>query len=86
MTIIVSDMTNEGINEWVGRKVESVIKESGVKKTAVTAKTGMPYSTLNSKIKAHSAFTVDELYRIAIATGTDPMELIPPQFSAGKAA
>lgn len=79
-------MTNTGINEWIGRQVETAIKNNGIKKTAVSEKTGMPYSTLNSKLKGYSAFTVEELFKIAIAVNADPMDFMPLQFGAEKVA
>ena len=75
-------ITETSTNAWVGRKVNSVIVDSGIKKKAIAEKTGMPYSTLNSKIHGYSPFTLDDLIRIAEVTSHSPMDFIPPQFTS----
>lgn len=73
-------ITETTANEWLSKKVTEVIADSGITKKAIAEKTGMPYSTLNSKVRGYSPFTFDELLRIANVTNRDPSEFVPPQF------
>jgi hypothetical protein len=73
-------MNNGDIDTWLGNRVEEIIKNDGFKAKAIAAKTGMPESTFYSKRKAYSSFTFLDIYRIALATGHNPSEFIPPQF------
>lgn len=79
-------ITATDTSKWLGRKVDSVIVESGIKKKAIAEKTGMPYSTLNSKIHGYSQFNFDDLLRIAQVTNTDPSAFVPPEFTQAVAA
>ncbi|KFF31681.1 helix-turn-helix domain-containing protein [Bifidobacterium bombi] len=73
-------ITNTSTDTWLGQKVQSVIASSGIKKTAVAEKTGMPYSTLNSKLRGYSSFTFDDIIRIAQVLKCDPCVFLPPSF------
>lgn len=79
MTNIVMNMTNVDIDHEIARAVSSAIDQSGIKKTFLCEKTGMPYSTLNSKLRAYSSFTVAEIYAIADAMKISPNPLLAPQ-------
>jgi predicted transcriptional regulator len=81
---IVNPMITQNINTWVGPKVDSVIADAGMTKAAISEKTGIPYSTLNSKIHGRSPFSLDDLLRIAEATHHSPMDLLPVQFHASQ--
>lgn len=73
------NMTNIEIDYEIARAVNAAIDQSGIKKTFLCEKTGMPYSTLNSKLRAYSSFTVAEIYAIADAMKISPNPLLAPQ-------
>ncbi|MCI1635164.1 helix-turn-helix domain-containing protein [Bifidobacterium sp.] len=79
MTNTVMNMTNTDIDHEIAQAVNSAIDQSGIKKKFLCEKTGMPYSTLNSKLRAYSSFTVAEIYAIADAMKISPNPLLAPQ-------
>lgn len=79
MTNSVMNMTNTDIDHEIAQAVNSAIDQSGIKKKFLCEKTGMPYSTLNSKLRAYSSFTVAEIYAIADAMKISPNPLLSPQ-------
>ncbi|KFI56551.1 helix-turn-helix domain-containing protein [Bifidobacterium callitrichos] len=68
------------LNAWVGHRIETLIRSKGMTKRAVSEKSGMPYSSLNSKIKGYRGFDLDDILALAEAIGEPPSELLPPQF------
>ncbi|KOA62598.1 hypothetical protein BBM1114_10805 [Bifidobacterium breve MCC 1114] len=85
MTVVVSrysiaHMSN--VNAWVGHQVETKIQQKGLTKKFVSEKSGMPYSSLNSKIKGYRGFDLDDIVAIAEAINESPAALLPPQFTA----
>ena len=66
--------------KWIGERIEQFIKSKGMTKRAVSEKSGMPYSSLNSKLKGYRGFNVDDLLALADAIGESPAALLPPQF------
>ena len=76
MAIIVSHMRYSDINQRIAYKINAAIKASGIKKVALSEKTGMPSSTLNSKLHAYTPFTVEEVFRIAEVINCDPILLL----------
>ena len=50
-------------------------------KRFVSEKSGMPYSSLNSKLKGYRGFDLDDILALAEAIGESPSELLPPQFT-----
>lgn len=84
MTVIelgysVAYMSN--VNAWVGNRVDEKIREKGMTKRFVSEKSGMPYSSLNSKLKGYRGFDLDDILALAEAIGESPSELLPPQFT-----
>ena len=80
MTVIelgysVAHMSN--VNAWVGNRVDEKIREKGMTKRFVSEKSGMPYSSLNSKLKGYRGFDLDDI----LALAESPSELLPPQFT-----
>lgn len=69
-------MKYSDINQRIASRVDAAIKASGIKKVALSEKTGMPSSTLNSKLRAYTPFTVEEVFRIAEAISCDPILLL----------
>lgn len=69
-------MKYSDINQRIASRVNAAIKASGIKKVALSEKTGMPSSTLNSKLRAYTPFTVEEVFRIAEAISCDPILLL----------
>lgn len=69
-------MKYSDINQRIASKVDAAIKASGIKKVALSEKTGMPSSTLNSKLRAYTPFTVEEVFRIAEVISCDPILLL----------
>lgn len=75
-------MTETNINTEIADAIEKAIDQSGIKKKFLCEKTGMPYSTFNSKLRAYSSFTVDEIYRIAGILNISPLQLLMPRASS----
>jgi len=69
------------VNAWVGNRVDETIREKGMTKRFVSEKSGMPYSSLNSKLKGYRGFDLDDILALAEAIGESPSELLPPQFT-----
>lgn len=69
-------MKYSDINQRIASRVDAAIKASGIKKVALSKKTGMPSSTLNSKLRAYTPFTVEEVFRIAEVISCDPILLL----------
>lgn len=69
-------MRYSNINQRIASKVNAAIEASGIKKVALSEKTGMPSSTLNSKLRAYTPFTVEEVFRIAEVISCDPILLL----------
>ena len=69
------------VNAWVGNRVDEKIREKGMTKRFVSEKSGMPYSSLNSKLKGYRGFDLDYILALAEAIGESPSELLPPQFT-----
>ena len=69
------------VNAWVGNRVDEKIREKGMTKRFVLEKSGMPYSSLNSKLKGYRGFDLDDILALAEAIGESPSELLPPQFT-----
>lgn len=69
------------VNAWVGNRVDEKTREKGMTKRFVSEKSGMPYSSLNSKLKGYRGFDLDDILALAEAIGESPSELLPPQFT-----
>lgn len=69
------------VNAWVGNRVDEKIREKDMTKRFVSEKSGMPYSSLNSKLKGYRGFDLDDILALAEAIGESPSELLPPQFT-----
>lgn len=69
------------VNTWVGNRVDEKIRKKGMTKRFVSEKSGMPYSSLNSKLKGYRGFDLDDILALAEAIGESPSELLPPQFT-----
>lgn len=68
------------VNAEVGHRVELLIRQKGMTKRAVSDKSGMPYSSLNSKLKGYRGFDVEDIIALAEAIHETPANLLPPQF------
>jgi len=77
------DNTDYGFDQFVSDKISLAIDQVGIKKTMLADKTGMPYSTLNSKLRGYSAFTIGEAYKIAHVLHVNPVTFFPEFSSAG---
>ena len=64
-----------------GFEIDEKIREKGMTKRFVSEKSGMPYSSLNSKLKGYRGFDLDDILALAEAIGESPSELLPPQFT-----
>jgi predicted transcriptional regulator len=73
--------TGNNMASLVGAKVNALIAESGITKTAISDKTGIPYSTLNSKLHGYTSFTFDDIFHIAALLHKNPIDLLPTEFT-----
>ncbi|MDU3736531.1 MAG: helix-turn-helix transcriptional regulator [Bifidobacterium scardovii] len=73
-------MSTTELRLWMGQRLENLIKSKGMTKKAVSEKSGMPYSSLNSKLKGYRGFDLDDILALSEAIGEPPSELLPPQF------
>ncbi|RYN12656.1 zinc finger FYVE domain-containing protein 26 [Bifidobacterium animalis subsp. animalis] len=70
------------VNIDFGHKAERIIHDKGMTKRAVSEKSGIPYSSLNSILKGYRAVTLEFIIALAEAVGVLPSELLPEQFVA----
>ncbi|MEE8757686.1 MAG: helix-turn-helix transcriptional regulator [Bifidobacterium sp.] len=68
------------VNAEVGHRVAYLIKSKGMTKRAVSEKSGMPYSSLNSKLKGYRGFDIEDILALAEAINENPANLLPPEF------
>jgi predicted transcriptional regulator len=61
----------------IGHIAEKVIAEHGIKKKFVSEQTGIPYSSLISKLKGRRALTVIDILLIAKVVNASPQEFVP---------
>jgi predicted transcriptional regulator len=64
-------------NKDIGRQAEKILKDHGIKKKFVSEQTGIPYSSLISKLKGHRSMTVVDVLLIAKVANVNPQEFIP---------
>lgn len=69
------------VNADFGHKAEQIIHDKGMTKRAVSEKSGIPYSSLNSTLRGYRAVTLEFIIALAAAVGVIPSELLPPQFA-----
>lgn len=74
-------MITTDTRKWLGQKIDDLIKSKGMTKRFVSEESGMPYSSLNSKLKGYRGFDLDDILALAEAIGESPSELLPPQFT-----
>lgn len=70
-------MANQTTAERTGAQVAAAMVTAGKSKTWVAERTGIPYSTLGSKIVGRSEFNISELLAVATALGVHPSTLMP---------
>lgn len=75
-------MDNASLDHRVAELVDAAITESGKSRNAVAKETGVPYATLDRKLKGIASFNVSELSRIAQATGRTTGSFIPGKAEA----
>ena len=75
----IAHMSN--VNADFGHKAEQIIHDKGMTKRAVSEKSGIPYSSLNSTLRGYRAVTLEFIIALAEAVGVIPSELLPPQFA-----
>jgi transcriptional regulator with XRE-family HTH domain len=68
------------VNVQVGHIIADEIREKGMTKLAVSEKSGMPYSTLNSKLKGYRSIDMDDILALAEAIDVSPIRFIPSEF------
>lgn len=68
------------------RQVEKAMTKAERTKKWTAEKAGFSVSTMNRKLNGGGDFTVDEVYRIAVALGCHPSELLPEEFAMLAAA
>ncbi|MCH9274967.1 helix-turn-helix domain-containing protein [Bifidobacterium amazonense] len=66
----------------IGHEVDRKIRTKGITKRAISDKTGMPYSTLNSKLKGYRSFNINEILAIAEVLEEPPAALLPEPFKS----
>ncbi|KAA8831810.1 helix-turn-helix domain-containing protein [Bifidobacterium tissieri] len=79
-------MSTTDTRKWLGLRIEKLIRDKGMTKRAVSEKSGMPYSSLNSKLKGYRGFDLDDILAISEAIGEPPSSFLPPQFHASALA
>lgn len=77
-------MSKSNTAKTTGDLIQQKIKSKGMTKRAVSEKSGIPYSSLNSKLQGYRSFTLDDIATIAEAIGEPPSALCPPEFTNPK--
>ncbi len=80
----ITHMSN--VNADFGYKAEQIIHDKGMTKRAVSEKSGIPYSSLNSTLRGYRAVTLEFIIALAEAVGVVPSELLPPPFASSALA
>lgn len=80
----IGDMLN--INEAVAAEVRASASRQKVQHKELAVSSGIAYGTLARKLSGRSAFTADELVRIATALNVQPATLLPATTSDELAA
>ncbi|MDR6691377.1 putative transcriptional regulator [Microbacterium sp. 1154] len=75
-------MDNGSFDHRVAELVAAAIDETGPSRNAVAKEAGVPYATLDRKLKGIAPFNVSELNRLAQATGRDAGDFIPANVEA----
>lgn len=75
-------MDNASFDHRVAELVDAAIEESGKSRHAVGLEAGVPYATLDRKLKGIAPFNVSELNRLAQATDRTPGSFIPADVKA----
>lgn len=78
-------MINQTVATDSARLVQEAIEDSGRSKRSVSDESGIPYPTLNRKLKAQNEFSFSELYLLAETLGVPPWRFTPAAFSRPKA-
>lgn len=73
--------TTSQVKTWLAHRLDTAIVDSGMKIEAICEKTGMPYSTLNSKRRGYSSITFEDIILLSPILGLPASAFIPPQFS-----
>lgn len=74
-------MINNQVAVDSARLVQVAIGDSGRSKRSVSDETGIPYPTLNRKLKAQTEFSFSELFLLAEALGVPPWTFTPGAFA-----
>ncbi|MDI6024501.1 helix-turn-helix transcriptional regulator [Leucobacter sp. UT-8R-CII-1-4] len=74
-------MINRNIVADSAKLVQAAIEDAGRSKRSLSDETGIPYPTLNRKLKAQTEFSFTELFAIAEALGVPPWKFTPTLFS-----
>lgn len=73
-------MSNRDVTEWTAQTVAQAVLNSGMSKNRVATETGIPYRTLDRKLRGASDFTWRDLLAIAEVLGINPAKFTPPAF------
>ena len=75
----------DSIKTWLAHRLNTAIAASGLRIDAISNKSGMPYSTLNSKRRGYSTIGFEDILTLSPILGVPASYFIPPQMT-GKAA
>lgn len=81
ISVVCMNKTTTQVKDWLARRLDAAIADSGMKIEAICTKTGMPYSTLNSKRRGYSSISFEDIILLAPVLGFPMSHFIPPQFS-----
>ena len=70
-------MISSEIAAQTADRVAAAIERSGASRLLVSEKTGIPRSTLNTKLKGVSEFTITEIVSVARAIDAPVYDLLP---------
>lgn len=74
-------MTTSSIRSEVAGKVLVALAAADRSKKWLSIKTGIPYSTLDRKLRTQTEFTFADLAEIAHALGVSPASFTPTEFT-----
>lgn len=69
------------VKSWMAQRLDTAIKQSGMRIDAICKKSGMPYSTLNAKRTGYSSLTFEDVALLAPILGFPGSYFVPPQFT-----
>lgn len=68
---------SKGLDDLVATNIRTAITSAGISIRAVSIQSGVPYATLDRKLRGVTSFSIFEVWRIAKVLNVRPSSLVP---------